>query len=283
MASVAQALQQARTLGIDLLDAQVLLANILQKNRVWLLAHNDADLGDAALQTFTQGVQRRLRGEPLAYVLGHKEFHGLMLQVSEHVLVPRPDTELLVDWACEVLQADLSNEPTPDVIDLGTGSGAVAVAIAKQHPQTRLCATDVSEQALAVAQSNARQHGCTIEFRQGSWWQAAPTDRRFHLAVSNPPYIAAGDPHLPALRFEPLLALSPPGHDGLSAICRLIEGAHAHLHPGSWLLLEHGFDQAERVQQLFHQAAWCDVQTRCDLGRQPRCTGARLPSAQAPF
>jgi release factor glutamine methyltransferase len=269
-----QALQTARAQGLDSLDAQVLLANILQKPRTWLLAHDDEKLDVAAQHAFDQGLKRRCNGEPLAYVLGQKEFHGLMLQVNAHVLVPRPETEVLVDWACEILQRDLSDESSPDVIDLGTGSGAIALALAAQHPHAKLCATDVSGEALAVARANAAQHGLKIETQQGSWWQALAANRRFHLAVSNPPYIVAGDVHLDVLRFEPLSALSP-GEDGLSALRSLIENAPVHLHDGAWLLLEHGFDQAQQVQEIFHQKGWRCVQTRNDLSGQPRCTGAR--------
>jgi release factor glutamine methyltransferase len=288
--TVAQALQQARSQGVDKLDAQVLLANILQKPRTWLLAHDDAALDAAAQHAFDHGLQRRINGEPLAYVIGHKEFHGLMLKVNAHVLVPRPDTEVLVDWACEILAGDLCDEVKPDVIDLGTGSGAIALSVAAEFSKAKLCATDISAEALAVAQSNAQQLGLmNITFHQGSWWQALEDhpdfqNQRFHLALSNPPYIAAGDPHLQALRFEPLRALTPLSDqgagskdaDGLSALRALIKGAHAHLHAGAWLLLEHGFDQADAVQNLLREHGFSQIQTRLDLAGHTRCTGARF-------
>ena len=193
------------------------------------------------------------------------------------VLVPRPDTEVLVDWALELLGGTigdaLAEVASPLVVDLGTGSGAIALAVKNRCPQASVVATDNSQSALAVAEANAHRLGLAVGFAAGSWWAALP-DRRFHLVLSNPPYIAAGDPHLPALRHEPVSALTP-GGDGLGALQQIAHGAPHHLLPGGWLLLEHGFDQAEAVQQLLHDEGFTAVETRHDLGGQPRCTGAR--------
>jgi release factor glutamine methyltransferase len=271
--TVAQALARAKALGVDRLDAQLLLADALARPRSWLLAHDDAPLEPAIATAWQARLERRASGEPLAYLLGAKEFHGLMLQVDASVLVPRPDTEILVDWAIELLQRGWVGVERPDVVDLGTGSGAIALAVRHAHPKATVWATDASAAALEVAQGNAQRLDLALNCVAGSWWEPLQ-GRRFQLALSNPPYIAAGDPHLEALRHEPVLALTP-GGDGLDALRRVIADAPPHLDPGAWLLLEHGHDQAGAVQSLLHQHGFKDVQTRVDLGRCPRCTGAR--------
>jgi len=265
--SVAQALHAARELGVDRLDALMLLGEVLSCSRTWLLAHDDAELSTEQGKRLQAGFARRAAGEPLAYLLGEKEFHGLMLQVNSNVLVPRPDTEVLVDWALELL----AGMAQPSVVDLGTGSGAIALAVKHAHPAAAVLATDLSTAALEVASNNARRLALDVEFAQGSWWQALPT-RRFRLVLSNPPYIAAGDEHLAALAHEPALALTP-GGDGLGALCSIVAGAQAHLEPGGWLLLEHGFDQADAVQALLRGHGFAAVQTRHDIAGQPRCSG----------
>lgn len=270
--SVAQALQDARTLGVDRLDALMLLANTLTCSRTWLLAHDDAELNEAQATHLRRYFARRATGEPLAHLLGEKEFHGLTLHVNSNVLVPRPDTEVLVDWALELLA---NTTARPGVVDLGTGSGAIALAVKHGHPAATVVASDVSPAALEVARANARRLALDVEFIEGSWWQAVQ-QRRFQLALSNPPYIAGGDQHLAALSHEPTLALTP-GGDGLGALRSIVAGAAAHLEPGGWLLLEHGFDQAEAVQALLRAQGFVGVQTRCDLAGQPRCSGAHLP------
>jgi len=271
---VAEALAQARRNGVERLDAQWILCHLLQQPRAWLLAHDQEWLPDAAASAWTGLLARRAAGEPLAYVLGETEFCGLALRVSPAVLVPRPETEMLVEWALECLQ----DGPDPSAIDLGTGSGAVALAIRRARPGVRVLATDASEQALAVAHDNARRLGLEISLAQGDWWTAAGA-ARFALAVCNPPYVAADDPHLRALRHEPLAALTP-GGDGLGALVQVIGGAPAHLLPGAWLLLEHGHDQAAAVQALLRAAGFEAVATRRDLAGLPRCTGGRWPAAQ---
>ncbi len=269
--NVAQALHEARALGVDRLDALMLLADTLACSRTWLLAHDDATLSTEQTTLLRACFGRRASGEPLAYLLGEKEFHGLMLHVDSNVLVPRPDTEVLVDWALELL-AGLEH---PSVIDLGTGSGAIALAVKHAHPAAAVVATDVSAAALEVARANAGWLALHVEFVEGSWWQAA-AHRRFSLVLSNPPYIAGGDQHLAALSHEPTLALTP-GGDGLDALRCIVAGAAVHLEPGGWLLLEHGFDQADAVQALLRAQGFVSVQTRRDLAGQPRCSGAHLP------
>ena len=270
--TVAQALAAARTLGLNRLDAHLLLAHRLQRDRAWLIAHDEAPLTAADAQAYAADCQRRAAGEPLAYLLGEREFHGLRLQVTPDVLVPRPDTETLVDWALDLLRAPAWAATAPRVLDLGTGSGAIALAVAHRHPAALVSATDLSPAALAVAAGNALRLGLAVAFAEGGWWAAVAPAARFDLVVSNPPYIAGDDPHLPALRHEPLLALTP-GGDGLDALRAITGEAAAHLEPGGWLLLEHGFDQPDAVQALLREHGFVGVQTRIDLGGQPRCTG----------
>ncbi len=271
---VREALAQARSRGVDRLDAQWLLGHLLNQARPWLLAHDDAELPPAAGAAWPDLLARRAAGEPLAYVLGQTEFCGLTLQVSAAVLVPRPETEGLVDWAIECLAI----APAATVVDLGTGSGAIALAIRQRQPQAQVWATDNSAPALAVAQANAQRLGLPLHVAQGDWWHAL-SPRRFGLAVCNPPYIAEHDPHLRALGHEPLDALTP-GGDGLDALRQIINGAPAHLLPGAWLLLEHGHDQAVAVRDMLLQAGFVAPQTRPDLAGLARCTGAHWPSAK---
>lgn len=267
--TVGEAMLHARQAAVDRLDALLLLGALLNQPRSWLMIHDEAPLTLEQASRFQDWVARRAQNEPLAYLLGEKEFHGLMLEVNAHTLVPRPDTETLVDWALELLKTAALAQP--DVVDLGTGSGAIALAIKHRHPTANVDALDLSAQALLTAKSNAQRLGLDIRFHQGDWW-APLKGRRFDLIVSNPPYIAAGDPHLAALRHEPLQALTP-GGDGLSALQTLVEGAPAHLRPGGWLLLEHGFDQADAVAQALHAAGFGAVECRRDLGGQPRVSG----------
>lgn len=270
---VSHALGQAQAAQVARLDAQWILCHLLQRPRSWLLAHDQDLLPLDAAAAWPLLLARRASGEPLAYVLGVREFCGLALRVSPAVLVPRPETELLVEWALERLDAT----GAPDVIDLGTGSGAVALAIRHARPRARVLATDVSEEALGIARHNARQLGLAVDFATGDWWQAAGS-RRFGLAVSNPPYISAADPHLAALRHEPMRALTA-GAQGLDALARVIGDAPPHLLPGGWLLVEHGHDQAQAVHGLLQAAGFGAVSTRPDLAGLPRCSGGCLPSA----
>jgi release factor glutamine methyltransferase len=274
--NTSQALQHARSLDIEPLEAQTLLLHVWQRplhDRAWLLLNDTLVLSKDQHTQFQQGLQRLLNNEPLAYVTGWQAFHGLELQITPDVLVPRADTETLVNWA---LTLDL---PQARVLDLGTGSGAVALALQHERRLWDVHALDHSADALAVAQANAQRLKLPVHFAQGDWLHGA--QGRFHAIVSNPPYVAEGDPHLDALRHEPTLALSS-GADGLDAIRSIIASAPQHLHPGGWLLLEHGFEQAQAVCALLAQAGFSDVQTRHDLAGLERCSGARwttLPTA----
>ena len=272
----ASAIAEARRRGLPALDAQLLLARILGTTRTGVIAHGERTLQGAERERWDDWLARRSAGEPLAYLFGEKEFHGLCLEVTPDVLVPRPETELLVDWALECLPA---RPAAANVVDLGTGSGAVALAIKQGRPHARVTATDVSESALAVAARNAERLGLEIEFLAGTWWQPLAR-RRFHVVVANPPYIAAEDKHLPDLRHEPLSALTP-GADGLSALHAIVDGALEHLEPGGWLLVEHGFDQQDPVCARMVALGLTAVQTRVDLAGQPRVSAARRPGGTA--
>lgn len=272
---VADVLAAARAAGVARLDVQLLLAHRLGHLRAWLLAHDDAVIDAATADALRVDLARRAAGEPLAYVIGLQVFRGLALEVGPAVLIPRPETELLVEWALELLESGLSGIDT-SVVDLGTGSGAIALAIKQARPGTRVCATDSSAAALAVAQRNAQRLGLDIDCRAGDWWECL-ADRRFDLALSNPPYIAAADPHLAALQHEPRSALSP-GGDGLDALRAVVSGAPEHLQPGGWLLMEHGHDQAAVVRALLLGHGFVEVQTRVDLAGLARCSGACWPA-----
>jgi release factor glutamine methyltransferase len=273
--TIADALRLARSLGVDRLDAQLLVAHLLQQPRAWLLAHDENALTSAQAATLQGWMTRRAAGEPLAYVIAECEFHGLRLQVSPAVLIPRPETELLVEWALDIL----ADRQAPRVMDLGTGSGAIALAIKQAHKTADVWASDLSSAALEVARGNAARHQLALTWRCGAWW-AALSGERFGLALSNPPYVAGTDPHLAALSHEPRLALTPEG-DGLACLRTLVQGAPSHLLPGAWLLLEHGHDQGPAVQAMFQAAGFEAAQTRKDLAHLPRCTGARWPGGDA--
>ncbi len=283
--SVGQGLRQAQLDGLDRLDAQLLMLHALGRSpteRAWLLAHDTDPLPPAAATALQVAVQRRLAGEPLAYITGHKAFYGLDLQVDARVLVPRPDTETLVDWTLEALgtldtvsaMQGAKAAASTRVIDLGTGSGAIALALKHQRPDWQVSAVDASLDALTVAQANAQRLQLAVDFSQGSWLTG--TSGCFDAIVSNPPYIAAQDPHLAALWHEPLSALAS-GVDGLHDVRRIAAQAPAHLHPGGWLLLEHGYDQAAAVRELLRGAGLVKVQSRCDLNGIERCSGAQRP------
>jgi len=277
MATVAAALAEARARGVDRLDAQLMLAAILGVGRSAVIADEDRPLALEAVRRWAGWLERRANGEPLAYLLGKKEFHGLELEIDAAVLVPRPETELLVDWALELL-ATPSVEAQAEgraksVLDLGTGSGAIALAIKHSRPTLAVSASDDSADALAVARRNADRLGLAIELVASSWWLGLAR-RRFDVVVANPPYIAAGDPHLAALRHEPRSALAS-GGDGLDAIRTIAGDARAHLHRGGWLLVEHGFDQAPAVRALFEAAGLGDIASRADLAGHERATAGR--------
>ena len=271
MTTVAQALAEARRHGVERLDAQLLLAHALQRPRAWLIANDDATLTQRQAADFAAWLRRRADGEPLAYIVGEKEFHGLTLSVNDKVLVPRPDTETLVDWALQLLAGELRDRAAPRVVDLGTGSGAIALALKHACARAHVDAVDISDDALAVARGNAERLGLDVRLLRSHWWSDLPHER-FDLALSNPPYVRAGDPHLDALRHEPALALCA-GPDGLDALRVIAAEAPAHLMPGGWLLLEHGHDQAEAVAALLAAAGFEQVQSRHDLAGIARCSG----------
>ncbi len=271
-----QALTWAQTLGLPRLDAQVLLLHTLDRplnDRAWLLMNSDVPLNPGKHHTFTQYVQRRLATEPVAYITGQKEFFGLTLQVDARVLDPRADTETLVEWALSCL-ADL---PAPQVVDLGTGSGAIALALKHNRPDAHVHAVDTSTDALQVAQANATRLGLAVQFHAGSWLSPLANGPMFDAIVSNPPYIASADAHLAALTREPLRALSS-GPDGLDDLRAIVRQAPHHLKPDGWLLLEHGYDQAQAVQDLLGNAGFIQVQSHADLAGILRCTGGRWPT-----
>ena len=254
------------------LEAQYLLQHALGKPRAWLLAHADEAPDPDQYATYAALLQRRLAGEPVAYILGEREFYGLNFKVTSATLIPRPETELLVELAL----ARIVPDATCRVLDLGAGSGAIALSIAHARPKIEVVAVDASAAALKVARENAaRLQPGNVRFLHGDWY-APLVDEHFELIVSNPPYVAAGDPHLNQgdLRFEPASALAS-GADGLDDIRRIAAGARAHLAPGGWLLLEHGYDQGAAVREILQRAGLAEVFTAPDLAGIDRVSGGR--------
>jgi len=261
----------ARRLG-DRVDAEVLLQHLLRRPPSWLIAHADDVLSLADERAFAELVRRRLVGEPVAYITGRRGFWSLELEVTPATLIPRPETELLVELAL----ARLPEDRAATVADLGTGSGAIALAIGTERPQARIFAVDASADALEVARRNARRLCIpNVGFVEGDWL-APLAGLRFDLIVSNPPYIEAGDPHLAQgdLRFEPTGALAS-GADGLEDIRRIVVDAHDALVPGGWLLFEHGWNQGEACRALLEAAGYREVFTAQDLEQRDRVSGGR--------
>lgn len=258
--------------GVAPADAEILLAHVLGRSRTWLYAHADAETCADARRRYEELLARRRAGEPVAYLTGMRGFWKFDLRVTADTLVPRPETERLVELALERLPEGRALR----IADLGTGSGAIALALALERPRAQVVASDASEPALAVASGNARALGLhNVAFRRGDWF-APVAGERFDLIASNPPYIALGDPHLDEgdLRFEPPAALSS-GTDGLDAIRAIAEGAPAHLEPGGWLLVEHGWEQGASVRRLFEAAGLAGVATHIDLEQRDRVTLGR--------
>ncbi len=254
------------------LEAQILLCHVIQQPRAYLAAHDRDPLPPDQAAVFDALLQRRLQGEPIAYILGEREFYSLAFKVTPAVLIPRPETELLVELALERLPAGRSVR----VLDLGTGSGAVAVTLALYRPKTEVVAVDQSVAALEVARENAQRLGAgNLRLIQSDWFSALDGEK-FDLIVSNPPYIAAADPHLTQgdVRFEPPAALAS-GVDGLEDIRTIIRGASAHLKPGGWLLFEHGYDQAAACRELLTQAGFEQVASAADLAGIARVSYGR--------
>ena len=257
---------------IDAVDARLLLAHALGKPPAWLIAHADEALDHDALLRFDVLLQSRIDGRPVAYLVGRRGFWTLDLAVTPDTLIPRPETELLVELALSRIPQGAASR----IADLGTGSGAIALAIAVERPQCSVVATDASEAALRVAQGNAREHAiANVEFRRGSWF-APLAGERFELIASNPPYIANGDAHLAEgdLRFEPPAALSS-GSDGLDDIREIISSAGEFLADCGWLLLEHGLDQGAAIRELFEAAGFVEIATERDLESRDRVTLGR--------
>jgi release factor glutamine methyltransferase len=252
------------------LEVRMLLEHVTRLTRVQTITQSGRALSEAEAQRLTDLCARRIAGEPMAYLIGEREFYGLALQVDAAVLIPRPETELLVELALQHLP------PRARVLDMGTGSGAIAIAIAHSRPDVEVWALDASAAALKVAQRNAARHDAPIRFLQSDWY-AAVGAQRFDLIVSNPPYITAGDRHLQEgdLRFEPLDALTDHA-DGLAALRIIVAEADRHLHAGGWLLMEHGYDQAQAVRGLLDAAHFSAVQSWRDLAGIERVSGGRL-------
>ncbi len=274
MITLANALMRAARAGLSRMDAQWLLLHLLGRplhDRAWLLTHDQDTLPADAEQALAPLLLRAAGGEPVGYLVGSQAFFGLELQVDARVLLPRPDTETLVRWALDLLP----HRPDVQALDLGTGSGAVALAIQHQRPDARVTATDASVDALAVARANATRLGLPVQFLHGDWFM--PVSGQFDVIAANPPYISDDDPHLAGLTHEPMSALTA-GPDGLADLRRIVGGAPAHLRPGAWLVMEHGHDQAEAVRTLLGTAGFQQVASRRDLAGTERCTGGRWPT-----
>jgi len=253
--------------GLVPFEAKILLGHVLHRNRAWIAAHGDEPMTVDEAKAFDSLARRRRDGEPVAYLTGRREFYGLDLEITPDVLIPRPETELLVELALLRIDADAPAE----ILDLGSGSGAIALAIASERSNSAVLGVDVSATAVALARRNAaRLNLVNVAFIESDWFSAVPK-KRYNAIVANPPYVVAGDPHLSEgdLRFEPPGALAA-GPDGLTAIRTIITGAAAYLAPGAWLLVEHGYDQADAVQAMLRDAQFSDVQSRRDLAGIPR-------------
>ena len=255
------------------IEIQCLLQQVLNVPRAWLLAHSEYCPNEIEQTRYRALLQRRLRGEPVAYLLGEREFFGLKFKVTPATLIPRPETELLV----ELVLPNISQQGLCRVLDLGTGSGAIALALAHAHPDVEVLGCDTSTTALMVAQANAQQLAITnVAFVHSDWFNAL-TAQKFNIIISNPPYIAAGDPHLAQgdVRFEPISALVS-GSDGLHDIRYIVAHAPSYLEPGGWLFLEHGYDHATQVRELMQQAGFDAVFSACDLAGIERVSCGRI-------
>lgn len=276
--TVSQALAQAAALGIARIDAQMLLLHLCGQPthaRAWLITHDSDSLSSAQTAQWQQWLQRRADGEPVAYLTGHKGFYGLDLAVDARVLDPRPDTETLVDWALELLPDAAPGQPALRLADLGTGSGAIALALQHARPAAEVWAVDASSDALAVAQANAERLQLPLRLAHSHWLSALQGP--FDAIITNPPYIRDDDPHMPALRHEPRQALTS-GADGLDDIRHIIDAAPRYLRDGGWLLIEHGWDQADSVRALLAQRGFSQVQSRNDLAGIERASGGQWAS-----
>ena len=263
--------------SMDRVDATVIMSEVLGVNRAWIAANPMRILTETEDARIDMLAAQRALGQPIAYLLQRREFYGREFVVNADVLIPRPETETLIEAALARLT------PRATVLDLGTGSGAIAVTLACQRPEARVVATDASAAALRVARENAARHHCgsRIEFLEGEWY-APLGERRFDLIAANPPYVAAGDPHLARgdLRFEPRAALTDGSADGLASIRAIVAGAGRHLQPGGWLLLEHGYDQALAVREILARAGFEGLVSLPDLAGIPRVAGGMMKDPQ---
>ena len=252
---------------IERLDRELLLSHVMNQPRVYLYAHPEEMLTSEQCKQFEQFVQRREQGEPLAYLIGKIEFYGLVFEITPAVLVPRPETELLIDFVLENISAK-----TLSVLELGTGSGVIAITLAKHRPHWAITATDISDEALTLARGNSHSHNTTtVGFIKSDWFNNVTTTAKYNLIVSNPPYIAENDPHLGDLSYEPYQALVS-GGEGLDAIKKIVQQAGDYLAVGGSIVLEHGYNQAEAVQRCLHEQGFKGIKTLEDLNHQPRVT-----------
>lgn len=261
----------AATRRIDRFEARLLLAHLLQCRREYFITHDNDLVADDVLIRYENLLARREKGEPIPYIIGEQEFFSRPFRVREGVLIPRPDTETLIETVLS--EAQRTNAQT--LLDMGTGSGCIAITLALENPALTVGATDLSEIALEVARENANALGANITFFQGPWYDALPSNARFDIIVSNPPYIHPDDEHLAALQYEPITALTD-GFDGLKDLRAIVDGAPLHLNPQGLLAVEHGWDQGPTVRALFAPEIWCEIKTIKDLGDNDRVTLGRL-------
>jgi release factor glutamine methyltransferase len=262
---------QAAAQRIGRLEARLLLQHLTGLTASALVAHPEKPLDAATVSAYQALVERRVAGEPIAYLTGQREFYGRDFAVAPGVLIPRPETELLVEWALN----KMANINAPSVLDLGCGSGCIGITLALERPDAQVTALDASAAALTIARQNANMLGAKVQLLESHWFSALLTEQtRHHLIVSNPPYIPAADPHLSQgdLRFEPLSALAS-GADGLADLRHIVVEARAYLQPGGWLLFEHGYDQAAAARKLLLAAGYADIEQHCDLAGIVRVTG----------
>lgn len=279
--TVKQWLQDAQGPDVTLAEARILLSHSLQKPREWLIAHDEDLLPEAVNIHASDLLHRRVQGEPIAYLLGHKEFYGRPFLVSPDVLIPRPETELLIDKILQLMKGRQSCR----VLDLGTGTGCIGITLALENPEWIVFATDVSNNSIEIARKNAAAlRASNVQFKQGSWWEPVPPDEQFDLIVSNPPYIESNDAYLSQgdLRFEPSHALTDEA-DGLSAYRIIVAGLVKHppyLATDGWIVMEHGFDQALAIAEIFSHSNSFETQSFNDLAGHPRLITATRPTAR---
>jgi len=265
---------QAGLVDSPQIDAELLLSNILQKNRTYLFTWPEKELTQEQQQAFKLSLNKRLQGHPIAHILGQREFWGLDLSITPDTLIPRPDTETLIEVTLELTNAHQGKKDYA-ILDLGTGSGAIALALKSELPESSITAVDQSIAALNIAKQNASNNKLKVHYLQSNWFSAVEL-QTFHFIVSNPPYIEKNDPHLQQgdVRFEPLSALTS-GDDGLEDIRIIINQAWSYLQPQGWLIIEHGYNQAKAIQALFKTDKYTNIQTRNDLGGNPRISFAQ--------